>query len=343
VIPEHVRMTAKINRRQLLGTVGLGIGSAFHSAAQPKRRLKIGHTGITWGFKPDDAPNAIRDAGSLGYMGYETFGELLEAWEPTGGLKRVLDENKLPLISAYCNVNLTDPTKRQDEIARAVLWAKLIKQAGGVTAVMGPNGVKRSSYDFKTTRNDIIAALNEICQAVSDTGITPALHQHTGTCIESRDEVYSVLEAVNTKYVKFGPDVGQLAKGGSDPVKVVSDFLPLIRHVHLKDWNALGGVLSAGSRKGKSAGRPGSVGEFAGHEDHHGGTRPEPRSSRNTAGNRHGQQGVSDQTGLYVPILTSRVRPHTYGQAKGILLSSLQCPKERPTPKSPKFSKARLT
>ncbi|MGB9488617.1 MAG: sugar phosphate isomerase/epimerase, partial [Terriglobia bacterium] len=28
-----------------------------------------------------------------------------------------------------------------------------------------------------------------------------------------------------------------LAKGGSDPVKIVKDFLPLIRHVHLKDWN----------------------------------------------------------------------------------------------------------
>ncbi len=41
----------------------------------------------------------------------------------------------------------------------------------------------------------------------------------------------------DTKFVKFGPDVGQLAKGGSDPVKVVKDFLPLIRHVHLKDWN----------------------------------------------------------------------------------------------------------
>jgi inosose dehydratase len=237
MIPEHVGMTTKINRRQFFSAVGLGLGSAFHSAAQPKRRLKIGHTGITWGFKPDDALNAIRDAGSLGYMGYETFGEVLETWEPKGGLKRVLDENNLPLISAYCNVNLTDPAKRQDEIARAVLWAKLIKQAGGVTAVIGPNGVKRSSYDFKASRSDIIAALNEICQAVSEIGITPVLHQHTGTCIESRDEVYSVLEMVNTKYVKFGPDVGQLAKGGSDPVKVVSDFLPLIRHVHLKDWN----------------------------------------------------------------------------------------------------------
>jgi inosose dehydratase len=204
---------------------------------QPKRKLKIGHTGITWGFKPDDAAAAIHDAGSLGYQGYESFGEVLEAWESKGGLKPVLDENQLPLISAYCNVNLTDPTKRSAELAKIVSWAKLIQKCGGVTAVVGPNGVRRASYDFKASKADIVTGLNEMCKAVSDVGIIPALHQHTGTCIESRDEVYAVLEAVDTRYVKFGPDVGQLAKGGVDPVKVVKDFLPLIRHVHLKDWN----------------------------------------------------------------------------------------------------------
>jgi inosose dehydratase len=232
---------SSINRRQFLRSAGIaaGITAAMAAAApaQPKRRLKIGHTGITWGFKPEDAAVAIPEVASLGYQGYETFGEYLEAWELKGGLRKVLDENHLPLISAYCNVNLTDSTKRADEIARAVLWAKLIKQAGGVTAVIGPNGVKRASYDFKASKSDIVSALNEISKAVDGVGITPALHQHTGTCVESRDEVYAVLDAVDTRYVKFGPDVGQLAKGGSDPVKVVKDFLPLIRHVHLKDWN----------------------------------------------------------------------------------------------------------
>ncbi len=53
----------------------------------------------------------------------------------------------------------------------------------------------------------------------------------------TREETYGVLEAVDTKYVKFGPDVGQLAKGGTDPVKVVSDFASIIRHVHLKDFD----------------------------------------------------------------------------------------------------------
>ncbi len=234
-------MQRSFDRRGFIGRLGAVFGLSGQclriASADPKRRLKIGHTGITWGFKPEDAAQAIHDVGSLGFAGYESFGEVIEAWELKGGIKRLLDSAEVPLISAYCNVNLTDPTKRKDETDKIVRWAKLIQKCGGVTSVVGPNGVKRSSYDFKASKADIVAALNEMGKAVTDVGIIPALHQHTGTCIESRDEVYAVLEAVDTRYVKFGPDVGQLAKGGSDPVKVVKDFLPLIRHVHLKDWN----------------------------------------------------------------------------------------------------------
>ena len=44
------------------------------------------------------------------------------------------------------------------------------------------------------------------------------------------------MESANTKYLKFAPDVGQLQKGGADAAKVVKDFLPLVRHMHLKDY-----------------------------------------------------------------------------------------------------------
>jgi inosose dehydratase len=74
-------------------------------------------------------------------------------------------------------------------------------------------------------------------KALTGIGIVGALHPHTGTCIETRDETYAVMETVDTRYVKFGPDVGQLQKGGSDPVKVVKDLLPTVRHVHMKDFD----------------------------------------------------------------------------------------------------------
>jgi inosose dehydratase len=87
------------------------------------------------------------------------------------------------------------------------------------------------------TETNIIASLNDYAKALTDLGLTAVLHQHTGTCVESRDETYAVMESVDTRYVKFGPDVGQLAKGGSDPVKVVKDFMPVIQHMHLKDFS----------------------------------------------------------------------------------------------------------
>ena len=118
-----------------------------------------------------------------------------------------------------------------------VRWGQLIKKCGGSVAVVGPNNVKRQEYVFADHRANIVAALNEVGKALDGIGIIPALHQHTGTCVETRDETYAVMEAVDTRYMKFGPDVGQLQKGGVDPVKVVKDFLPVVRHVHMKDFD----------------------------------------------------------------------------------------------------------
>ena len=232
-------MQQRISRRDFAGAVTLGLGLACLPTIQggTKRRLKIGHTGITWGFKPENAPDAINDVASLGYSGYESFGNVLESWEAKGGLKPVLDERKLRLVSAYCPVNLLDPAKKTDEISKMVRWGKLIQKCGGSISVIGPTSVKRESFDFQANRANIIATLNDVGKALADTGVIGVLHQHTGTCIESRDETYNVMEAVDTRYVKFGPDVGQLQKGGVDPVKVVSDFVEVIHHVHLKDYN----------------------------------------------------------------------------------------------------------
>ena len=233
-------MAATMNRREFSKTLALGLGAASVRgvrAQPPTRRLKVGHTGITWGFAPRDAEQAIKDVASLGYWGYESFGNVLESWESTGGLDKQLDAAHLSLRSAYCPLNLTDPSKRADETAKLVRWAHLIKKCGGSVAVLGPNSVPRQTYDFAAHRADIVAALNEMGRALDGTGVTGVLHQHTGTCVESRDETYAVMEAVDTRYVKFGPDVGQLQKGGSDPVQVVKDFQSIIRHVHLKDYN----------------------------------------------------------------------------------------------------------
>ena len=239
-----------ITRRVFSGAFSAALLCSRAIAAR-KLSLHIGHTGLTWiplggsltprpAIQPMVDPQyveaAIRDISALGFYGIELFGNQIEAMEAQGGVGQFLEKHNLPLISAYCGTNLSEPAARKDSIAKTLDWARLVKKYNGKIIVVGPNGVKREGYDFKAHKDDILTTLNELGKAVTDLGITPVLHQHTGTCVESRDETYAVMEAVDTRVMKFGPDIGQLQKGGSDPVQVVKDFLPLVQHMHLKDY-----------------------------------------------------------------------------------------------------------
>jgi len=240
------------SRLVALATVGAACPEQSRGAvpvqAQRKLNIRVGHTGITWpwGNPPGAGPmrladpaaieQIVTDISGLGFYGLELFGWQIDGMEAHGGLGRLLEKYNLPLISSYGGPNLTDPAQRKASIDRTVATAKLVKKYGGKIIVFGPNGVQRGTYNFAEHKAGIVDVLNEGAKAVADLGLTPVLHQHTGTCIETRDETYAVMQAVDTRYLKFGPDIGQLEKGGSDPVQVVKDFLPVIHHMHLKDY-----------------------------------------------------------------------------------------------------------
>ena len=86
----------------------------------------------------------------------------------------------------------------------------------------------------------MVAALNEAGMALMDVGIVGVLHPHTGTVIEQLDEVRAIVDSMDPKAVKFGPDIGQMVKGGATPqavTKLVREYRETIHHVHLKDFS----------------------------------------------------------------------------------------------------------
>jgi inosose dehydratase len=200
---------------------------------------------------------AVKDIASLGFWGYETFLQVVDDWDSKGQLTGLMERYKVPLTSAYHTCNLTDPSRRKDTLADLTRMGKTVKKNGGRFLVVAPNSVKRDAYSFAEHKANIISSLNEYAAAITDLGLGAGLHQHTGTCIESRDEVYTVMEAVNTRQMKFAPDVGQLQKGGADAAKVVKDFLPIVAHMHLKDFDggpSFGGYCPLGKGKVDLAG-----------------------------------------------------------------------------------------
>jgi inosose dehydratase len=238
-----------MNRRIFSQSLAFGLGATTLpalAAAKP-RNLKIGYTCLTWNAAPRTPENleeALKDVSGLGFYSFETFAEVLDSWDAKGTLDQLIEKYKVPLTSGYFTANVTDPEQRKDNLDKVTRLAKVIKKHGGKFMVLACNGVKRADYKFDEHKAHVVAALNDYARAAVDAGLGTGLHQHTGTAVESRDEVYAVMESADTKALKFAPDVGQLQKGGADAAKVIKDFVAITVHMHLKDF--VGGQYFAG-------------------------------------------------------------------------------------------------
>jgi inosose dehydratase len=251
---------SEMNRRTFGKTVLTGLGAAVLPGWSPvelmqSRKLRIGCTALIWGAlprSPENLTTAVRDMANLGFHGFETFASIVHDWDAKGTLAPLLSEYRIPLVSAYATVQLTDTAARKENLAQLIQWARALKERGGRFMVLAPNSVKREAYTFAEHRANIVAGLNDYAKAMNDVGLGAGLHQHTNTAVESRDETYAVMEAVDTRYVKFAPDVGQLQKGGADAAQVVKDFLSITVHMHLKDfkgWEHFAGYCPLGEGK----------------------------------------------------------------------------------------------
>ena len=231
-----------MNRRAFSKIVGMGLGAVAAPllSAAPNRKLKIGYTALTWNAVPKTPENlepALKDIASLGFYKFETFCDILDDYDQKGTLRALIDKYKVPLCSGYLSLNLIDSSLRKDNLDKVTRYAKVVKKYGGTFVVLASNGIKREGYDFEAAKAQLVSSLNDYGKACSDLGLSAGLHQHTGTAIETRDETYAIMHAVDTRHVKFAPDVGQLQKGGADAYQVVKDFLPITTHMHLKDYS----------------------------------------------------------------------------------------------------------
>jgi inosose dehydratase len=246
-------MTKSLTRRTFAKTILAGAGATAIPglAFAQTKKLKIGATTLIWGAvpnKPENLEPALKDMSALGYNGFETFAAILEDHEKKGTLAALLDKYPIPLTSGYTTVNVTDPSARKEQIEMLQRYARLIKKYGGRFLVQSCNN-RGQNYDFAANRANIISALNEYGKAVNDIGIGTGLHQHTGSAVETKDETYTVVHAMDTRVMKFAPDIGQAQKGGTDAAQMVKDFGSVIAHMHLKDykgWEHMAGYCPLG-------------------------------------------------------------------------------------------------
>jgi len=229
----------EMNRRTFIRTMAGSAAAAPVLWAAPARKIQIGCTGLIWGATPRTPENleqALTDMSSLGFHKFETWASVIADWDAKDKAQELIARYKVPLVSGFMGINAHDPLMRKKSIEQVVQWGKTIRKYGATFAVVNAGGVKREGFNFKEHRSNIVAALNEHGMALNDVGLAAGLHQHTGSAVDVPEEVYAVMEAVDTRYMKFAPDVGQLQKAGGDSAKIIRDFKNIVAHMHLKDY-----------------------------------------------------------------------------------------------------------
>jgi inosose dehydratase len=78
--------------------------------------------------------------------------------------------------------------------------------------------------------------LAEAAQIITAEGAVAALHPHIGTWVETADDARFVLDSVDEKILKFGPDAGHFAWTGIDPALIIAEYRDRLAGIHIKDY-----------------------------------------------------------------------------------------------------------
>jgi inosose dehydratase len=82
------------------------------------------------------------------------------------------------------------------------------------------------------------ASLARVCEVFTHRGVTPCLHQHVASWVETEQEYLHMLELIDPALLAAGPDTGHLAYANADPAAVIGALAGRVRVAHLKDLHA---------------------------------------------------------------------------------------------------------
>lgn len=186
-----------------------------------------------WGYQMD-AHRVFEEMSSLGITGTE-FGPLGFLPEAPKARAEFLAELGMSAIGGFFPVQLHDPNV--DPLVAVKDELDAYEQAGAkvlVIAAEQPGG----SYDNKRPDIDesswklLLTNLSRIDDYARSRGVTATIHPHVGTMIETKEDVFRVL---NESTIGFTLDTGHMFIGGTDPVEFAKSNPTRILHTHLKD------------------------------------------------------------------------------------------------------------
>jgi sugar phosphate isomerase/epimerase len=220
--------------------------------------IRFGITGALWGDWPNgnlrmstDMQQIIRDTARFGLQGIEPYsGQVVQFLGNPLALKRMCDAAGIQLIDVgdLPRAPGSKPGSKPANLSpwintegNAELIANMVNFAHDFLAPCGCDHWKTnmgsrpeggpSEDQLKTLAN----TLDEIGRQTIAFGVRLAPHPHIWGPMEREHEIRTVMAHTDPRYVWLTADTAHLTLGGSDAVRIISDYFPRIAEVHMKD------------------------------------------------------------------------------------------------------------
>ena len=217
---------------------------ASHKSLDPENPdILYGSTSSLWDAR-HSIEWGIKRIAALGLQGIEPYAKQIEQHRSNPlALKEKFTAANVTLIDVSNgakdqSTNFIDPEETEKTIEDHVAFARDFLQPFGCDLWKCNMGARPIGSTTEEQLKTLADTLNEIGRHTIDMGIRLAPHPHIWGPVEREHEVRAMLDLTNPDYVWFTPDTGHLCLGGMDPVQVMSDYLPRIAEVHLKDTYA---------------------------------------------------------------------------------------------------------
>ncbi|QUL58069.1 myo-inosose-2 dehydratase [Paenibacillus tritici] len=184
----------------------------------------------------------ISEMALAGYQGSEVGNKYPRSPEV---LRRALELRGLEIASAWFSAYLT--VRPYEETAEAFgIHRDFLHEMGAKVIVVSEQGrsiqgqMDTPLFAEKPVFDDqewaaLAAGLGGLGRLAAEKDMTLVYHHHMGTGVQTAAEITRLMELTDPGEVSLLYDTGHLAFSGENPLEVLREHLPRIRHVHLKD------------------------------------------------------------------------------------------------------------
>ena len=204
------------------------------------KKIRIGCETYTWAMSgekyKDKLQHIIEVTSRAGFNSIEPDTGFMGGFTDPVLFKEVLEKNNIEL-SVLCHVeDWRNPKETETEKKNADQWITFMTHfPDAIFLLVQMPGQNRNHLQER--QQNLLSCINNIAHRATDKGIVCSYHPNSpmGSIYRTEEDYEILLNGLDSKVVKYTPDVGHMAKGGMDPLNVIKQYRELVNCIHYKD------------------------------------------------------------------------------------------------------------